>query len=314
MPTDPKQELLVALAGPAVNVVLAGLLFDILTTIGWAAGSVEELSAQLSTFSGNLLVQLFAANLFLAVFNLSPAFPLDGGRVFRAILAMKLDYVRATQVGIRGVLWNQGEADGDKTAIYDDLMATMVADWRKHWGHEFPFYFVQMPARKEDASLVSMWQAQTRALVKIPHSGMIVCNDISEPGTRFEVHPRDKRSVGERLARLALVRTYGVKGIVDSSPMMQSVTRDGNRVTITFSTPGEGLKTRDGQPSDSWELAGPNGKFVTAKAELNGAKVIVTAAGVDSPTAVRLGWKSDSNCNLTNSAGLPAMPFTAMVP
>jgi Zn-dependent protease/CBS domain-containing protein len=98
MPTDPKQELLVALAGPAVNVVLAGLLFGILTTIGWAAGSVEELSAQLSTFSGNLLVQLFAANLFLAVFNLIPAFPLDGGRVFRAILAMKLDYVRATQV------------------------------------------------------------------------------------------------------------------------------------------------------------------------------------------------------------------------
>jgi len=100
--------------------------------------------------------------------------------------------------GIRGVLWNQGEADGNKTAIYDDLMATMVADWRKQWGHEFPFYFVQMPARKGDASLLSMWQAQTQALVKIPNSGMIVCNDISEPGTRYEVHPRDKKNVGER--------------------------------------------------------------------------------------------------------------------
>lgn len=212
--------------------------------------------------------------------------------------------------GIRGVLWNQGEADGDKAGIYDDLMATMVADWRKQWGQEFPFYFVQMPAKQGDG-LPSMWAAQTRALGKIPHSGMIVCNDISEPGTRFEVHPRDKKNVGERLARLALVRTYDVKGLIDASPMMQSVTRDGNRIVVTFSTPGDGLKTRDGKPSDSWELAGDDGRFVPATAEISGAKVIITAETVPHPTTVRLGWKSDSNCNLINSASLPAMPFSA---
>jgi sialate O-acetylesterase len=214
--------------------------------------------------------------------------------------------------GLRGVLWNQGEADGDKSAIYDDLMATMVADWRRQWGHEFPFYFVQMPAKK-DAGLTSMWQAQTRALAKIPHSGMIVCNDISEPGTPYEVHPRDKKNVGERLARLALVRTYGVKGLIDASPMMQSVTREGRRVIVTFSSPGDGLKTRDSQPSDSWEIAGPDGKFAPAQADVVGAKVILTAAGIDHPAAVRLAWRSDSNCNLVNSEGLPAMPFTAVV-
>jgi sialate O-acetylesterase len=214
--------------------------------------------------------------------------------------------------GVRGVLWNQGEADGDKTAFYDDLMATMVADWRRRWGHEFPFYFVQMPARK-DAGLEAMWQAQTRALAKIPRSGMIVCNDISEPGTRHEVHPRDKRSVGERLARLALVRTYGVAGMVDASPMLESVSRDGSRVVVTFASPGAGLRTRDGQPSDSWELAGADGRFVPASATVSGAQATVTAAGVSQPGAVRLGWKSDSNCNLINSAGLPAMPFAAAV-
>ncbi len=214
--------------------------------------------------------------------------------------------------GLRGVLWNQGEADGDKTAIYDDLMATMVADWRRQWGHEFPFYYVQMPAKK-DAGLTSMWQAQTRALAKIPRSGMIVCNDISEPGTPYEVHPRDKKNVGERLARLALVRTYGVTGLIDASPMLQSVARDGRCAIVTFSAPGEGLKTRDGQPSDSWELAGPDGKFAPAQAEISGAKVILTAAGIDQPTAVRLAWRPDSNCNLVNSEGLPAMPFTAVI-
>jgi Zn-dependent protease/CBS domain-containing protein len=98
MPEDPKQELVVALAGPAVNFVLAGVLLGVLVGVGWAVGSAEELVAQLSTFGGNLLVQLFAANVFLALFNLLPAFPMDGGRVLRALLAMRMDYVRATQV------------------------------------------------------------------------------------------------------------------------------------------------------------------------------------------------------------------------
>ena len=218
--------------------------------------------------------------------------------------------------GVKGALWNQGEAEtgNERTGLYDDLMAAMVADWRKSWGDEFPFYYVQMPAIKGRSGLLEMWPAQVRALTKIPKSGMIVCNDISEP-ERGEggIHPRDKKNVGERLARLAFVRTYGVKGMVDASPMMESVARDGNRVVVTFSTPGEGLKTRDGKPADSWEIAGADGKFVPATAEILGAKVTVSAAGVTVPAAVRLGWKSDSNCNLVNSAGLPAMPFSSAV-
>ena len=214
---------------------------------------------------------------------------------------------------LRGVLWDQGEADGGKTDIYDDLMNAMVADWRKSWGLDFPFYYVQMPARKGDGGLCNMWDAQTRALAKIPKSGLIVSNDLSEPGTKYEVHPRDKKNVGERFARLALSRTYGVKGIVDSSPMMLSVAREANRVAVTFSTPGEGLKTRDGKPSDSWEIAGTDGKYMPATAEISGATVTVSAVGVTEPASVRLGWKSDSNCNLVNSAGLPALPFQATI-
>lgn len=98
MPSDPKQELVIALAGPAVNVVLAAGLFAALMARGWAIGDVERLQAELSTFGGSLVVQLFSANIFLAIFNLIPAFPMDGGRVFRALLAMHMDYVRATQI------------------------------------------------------------------------------------------------------------------------------------------------------------------------------------------------------------------------
>jgi len=94
IPEEPVQELLVALAGPAVNVVLAGILFAVIYFAQIPLGSPE----QLASFGGNLISQLFVANVFLALFNLLPAFPMDGGRVLRALLAMRLDYVRATRV------------------------------------------------------------------------------------------------------------------------------------------------------------------------------------------------------------------------
>ncbi|MBN2013257.1 site-2 protease family protein [candidate division KSB1 bacterium] len=93
MPDEPKQELLVALAGPAVNVALAGIFFVVLSfTSGF-----EPLQT-LTVTGGNLLERLMIVNIFLVAFNLLPAFPMDGGRVLRALLAMKIEYSRATQI------------------------------------------------------------------------------------------------------------------------------------------------------------------------------------------------------------------------
>jgi hypothetical protein len=211
---------------------------------------------------------------------------------------------------MRGVLWNQGEADtgaGIRSEVYDELMQRMVADWRKSWADPFPFYFVQMPAIPGRNGLTQMWEKQTLAMQHIPNSGMIVCNDIVDG----DIHPRNKKDVGERLARLALVRTYGIQGIMDSSPFMKSVTREGNEVVVMFAHSGEGLQTRDGKASDCWEVAGTDGKLVPACAVIVGDRVRVSAEGITKPTVVRLGWFEHSNCNLINSAGLPAMPFSA---
>jgi Zn-dependent protease/predicted transcriptional regulator len=96
MPDDPRQELVVALAGPAVNVVLAAGIYLVL-----ALGRGLEPLGTVLRVGGGFLDQLFWVNVSLAVFNLLPAFPMDGGRVLRALLAMRLDYVRATQVAAR---------------------------------------------------------------------------------------------------------------------------------------------------------------------------------------------------------------------
>lgn len=99
MPSDPRQELLVALAGPMVNVVLAAVFIAALFAVGWTIpSSQQQWMDDMTTFRGNLLFQLAAANVLLAFFNLLPAFPMDGGRVLRAFLALWMDYTQATQV------------------------------------------------------------------------------------------------------------------------------------------------------------------------------------------------------------------------
>lgn len=113
MPDDPRQELWVALAGPAVNVVIAVALILWLNL----AGALAPLQAMDWT-RGPLLERLVVVNIFLVLFNLIPAFPMDGGRVLRALLAMRLEYTRATQIaagigqalalvfGLVGLFWN----------------------------------------------------------------------------------------------------------------------------------------------------------------------------------------------------------------
>lgn len=209
--------------------------------------------------------------------------------------------------GIRGAIWYQGESNNGEGRLYHEKMKALIAGWRSVWDRpDLPFYFVQLaPFRYgRPLDLPGIWEAQLETL-SVPHTGMAVIVDVGDVG---DIHPRDKRTVGERLALWALAKDYG-REIVHSGPLYRSMKVDGDAVRLAFDHVGGGLASRDGEPLRHFAVAGEDRKFVAATATIDGDEVVVRAEGVDRPVAVRFGWHEEAEPNLSNEEGLPASPF-----
>ncbi|HVZ28806.1 MAG TPA: sialate O-acetylesterase [Asticcacaulis sp.] len=220
---------------------------------------------------------------------------------------------------IKGAIWYQGESniigsdDGDG---YADKMTALVQGWRQDWGYTFPFYYVQVAPhlyhvyRHETVSdpeaTPRLWEAQT-ASMRLPRTGMVVTTDIVDD--LFDIHPRDKKDVGDRLARWALNRDYGHPEIVVSGPIFKSAEFGGGKATVSFDDLGGGLAASDGKPLSWFTLAGKDGRFWPATAVIDGDRVVVTSPKVPEPTVVRFGWDEAAQPNLASKAGLPGVPF-----
>lgn len=209
---------------------------------------------------------------------------------------------------IRGVIWYQGESNVANGLKYRDKMEDLIKGWRKVWGHDFPFYYVQIApfAGYKDGALGPLWEAQVASL-KIPATGMVVVTDLVD--NVKDIHPRNKKDVGNRLALWALARDYGKKDLVHSGPLFKGMKIEGDKIRLRFAHVGGGLKSRDGKPLTEFEIAGADGKFVPAEAVIDGDTVVVSAKGVSDPMEVRFGWTKTANPNLANKEGLPASPF-----
>jgi sialate O-acetylesterase len=155
-----------------------------------------------------------------------------------------------------------------------------------------------------------MWEAQAQAL-RIPGSGMIVTTDLVDD--LRDIHPRDKKSVGLRLANLALAKTYGVAGIEPDGPAYRAMRVEGDRAILTFEH-ADGLAARDGKPLDWFEVAGSDGVYHPAQATIEGRQVVVRSEQVAEPRSVRFAWNEAAQPNLVNGAGLPAIPFRSEQP
>ncbi|MGH7996494.1 MAG: sialate O-acetylesterase [Opitutaceae bacterium] len=213
----------------------------------------------------------------------------------------------------RGVIWYQGESNTDEPEHYHALFAAMIQGWRAHIGEgNLPFFWVQLPgyAAAGDASRVSwarLREAQEQTL-DLPDTGEVVTLDL---GDGSNIHPRDKQEVGRRLALLAKALVYGIR--VDwSGPVFDHAVREGGAVRVYFHFADAGL-TAGARPLQSFELAGPDGRFYPASASITGSTVVVRSPNVPAPTAIRYAWRDAPDANLFNGAGLPAAPFRARV-
>ena len=227
-----------------------------------------------------------------------------------------------TGYALRGALWYQGESNRGDTN-YDAKMSALVNGWRKVWNEgPFPFYFVQIAPFKyikdmtnyvaDTDPLPRFWVQQSRAARQIKNAGMIVTTDLVDDLN--DIHPRDKATVGHRLALLALDETYEQE-VASESPAFEKMKVVGNKAIVEFEHTHGGLISKDGQPLTWFTIAGADGKFVPAQATITGKETVeVSADGVEKPVAVRFAWHQLAQPNLFNKAGLPAEPFSTQVP
>jgi len=204
---------------------------------------------------------------------------------------------------IRGVAWYQGESDADAPVLYRKLFPALIQSWRKQWAQEkMPFLFVQIaPCRRMPPSIR---EAQLLAWKSTQETAMVVTSDV---GDANDIHPKDKEPVGNRLALAARAMAYGEK-LEYSGPEFESMSIRGNRAVIHFSHVGGGLVAKEGDLKGFF-VAGDNGTFYPAKAEIKGDTVEVFSDQVSKPIAVRYGWANVPEINLFNKEGLPASPF-----
>jgi len=213
---------------------------------------------------------------------------------------------------IKGFVWYQGESNTGKPDEYAKLQPAMIADWRQKWNEgDLPFLFVQLPGFGDYNYLPSesesalFREAQAKSL-SVPNTAMAVAIDLGEWN---DIHPDRKKPVGDRLALAAEKIAYG-ENIVYSGPLYESSKIDGNKIVISFTHTGAGLTTKDGVPPAEFAIAGEDKKFVWAKAEIQGGKIIVSSEEIPDPRYIRYAWADDPiNPNLINKEDLPAAPF-----
>lgn len=213
---------------------------------------------------------------------------------------------------INGIIWYQGEDNTGRAYQYRELFSSLITDWRSQWEKDnLPFYFVQLAAhmKRNTEPVDDMWaelrEAQFMAL-QLPNTGMAVAIDL---GDAENIHPSNKQDVGRRLAYWALSKNFA-EDIQYSGPLYQRYIVKGNKIEVEFSHPYDGMKSSDGKELKGFAIAGADQKFVWANAKIVGSnKIEVWSNSIAEPVAVRYAWSANPECNLVNSANLPATPF-----
>lgn len=223
--------------------------------------------------------------------------------LFNAMIRPMVDFA------IRGALWYQGESNRNEPAQYEKLMVGLIENWRAAWGiQDMPFYYCQIaPFDYGITGLNSAYlrEAQLKASKAISGTGMACLMDAGEKDC---IHPGNKKAAGERLAFIALAKTYGKKGIAFEGPLLKEMKVEGSLVKLTFDNAVNGL-TSYGKELANFKVAGENKRFFPAKAYITGQGITLVSPQVEKPVAVRYAFDDFVMGDLYNTEGLPASSF-----
>ncbi len=223
-------------------------------------------------------------------------------------------------MAMTGAIWYQGEANVGSSTEYQQLLPALIADWRRNFGQgDFPFYIVSLANlyahNTNPNAVVDEWtkirEAQIMAATSVTNSGVAITVDVGDPNN---LHPTNKKPVGDRLAAIALSQYYGQTNVVYSGPQYQSATPlGGGALRLSFTHTDGGLAV-NGSTLGEFSVSDKNGVWYWASATIdtNSNTITVSSSQVSDPVAVRYAWQDNPDATLINGAGLPAVPFYAI--
>jgi len=226
------------------------------------------------------------------------------GGLFNGMIVPLIPYA------LRGALWYQGESNVGRPAEYAELFPAMIQDWRKSWGqNDFSFLFVQLPNYADHNPTGRSWaelrDAQNAAL-KLRGVGEAITIDVGEAEN---LHPTNKKPVGERLALVAESEVYKIAGVEGIGPLFASAQREGSAMRVKF-THAKGLvAVVQANSPTGFEIAAADKVFHAANAVVENETVAVSSPEVKEPVAVRYAFTNNPPVSLYSAAGLPAAPF-----
>ena len=209
----------------------------------------------------------------------------------------------------RGVLWYQGEHNAGRALEYRELLPVLIHSWREASGQpDLPFVIVQLPAYGHPEAELNwpvLRESQWFAQRSTPNTALVVTID---HGERDNIHPADKREVGERLALETRRLVYG-EAVTGCGPLYDGCSVEGAKLIVRFKGLGSGLRAAQGKPLAGFTISGDDRRFFPAEAEIVGDTVVLHSPQVASPVAARYAWAGFPQVGLFSTEGLPAGPF-----
>jgi sialate O-acetylesterase len=211
---------------------------------------------------------------------------------------------------VTGVVWFQADGNQHRPAEYPELIRTLVKTWRRHWGEELPFYYVELnnmyePQQKPVEERLTLIRDAQNAMLDLPRTGVVSAIDL---GVALTAHFPDKKPLGERLANLVLAEIYHLPSPEVHSPEYAGCAMEGSRVRLRFRH-AAGLRTRAGTPVKGFAIRGSRGDWLWAEGRIEGEEIVVWNEHLARPAAVRYAWASNPVISVENGAGLPLRPF-----